>query len=94
MLSCYHNFLTINKHDILKVQCDEYGKGQLISKGLFGILNRDVTTGKLLVQPLRWWGRICPPGWNRVKGSGNLGATVVASVASSVTSLIIIYTPT
>ena len=29
--------------------------------------HRDVTKGKILVQPLLWWGRICPPGWNKVK---------------------------
>ena len=28
-----------------------------------------------------------PPGWNRVKGSENLGATAVAPVAPAVTSL-------
>ena len=50
-------------------------------------LSRDVTTGKILVQPLRWWGRICPPGWNRVKASENLGATAVPPVAPAVTSL-------
>ena len=32
-------------------------------------------------------GRICPPGWNRVKVSENLGATVVAPVAHVDTSL-------
>jgi hypothetical protein len=34
-------------------------------------------------------GRICPPGWNRVKVSENLGATAVAPVAPAVTSLIL-----
>ena len=48
---------------------------------------RDVIMGKLLAQPLRWWGRICPPGWNRVKISEDLGATAVAPVALVVTSL-------
>ena len=28
---------------------------------------RDVTTRKFMVQPLWWWGRFCPPGWNRFK---------------------------
>ena len=51
---------------------------------------RDVTTGKFLVQPLRWWGRIFPPGWNRVKVSENLCATAVAPIAPLVTSLTII----
>ena len=32
-------------------------------------------------------GRICPPGWNRVKVSENLGATAVAPVAPVDTSL-------
>ena len=32
-------------------------------------------------------GRICPPGWNRVKVSENLGATAVVPVASVDTSL-------
>ena len=32
-------------------------------------------------------GRICPPGWNRVKVSENLGSTVVALVAPVDTSL-------
>ena len=32
-------------------------------------------------------GRICPPDWNRVKVSENLGATAVASVAPVDTSL-------
>ena len=32
-------------------------------------------------------GRICPPGWNRVKVSENLGATTVVLVAHAVTSL-------
>ena len=32
-------------------------------------------------------GRICPPGWNRVKVSENLGATPVAPVAPVDTSL-------
>jgi hypothetical protein len=51
--------------------------------------NRDVTTGKFLMQPLQWWGRIYPPppGWNRVKVSENLGATAVAPVTPAVTSL-------
>ena len=39
----------------------------------FFIVFRDVTTGKFLELSLRWWGRICPPGWNRVKVSENLG---------------------
>ena len=29
----------------------------------------DVATGKFMMRPLRWWGRICPPGWNRVEVS-------------------------
>ena len=33
-------------------------------------------------------GRICPPGWDRVKVSENLGATAVAPVAPADTSLI------
>ena len=32
-------------------------------------------------------GRICPPGWNRIKVSENLGATPVAPVAPVDTSL-------
>ena len=32
-------------------------------------------------------GRICPPGWDRVKVSENLGATAVAPVAHADTSL-------
>ena len=32
-------------------------------------------------------GRICPPGWDRVKVSENLGATAVAPVAPADTSL-------
>ena len=37
---------------------------------------RDVTMGKFLVQPLRWWVESAPPlGWNRVKVSENLDAT-------------------
>ena len=32
-------------------------------------------------------GRICPPGWNRVKVSENLGATAVVPVAPVDTSL-------
>ena len=32
-------------------------------------------------------GRICPPGWDRVKVSENLGATSVAPVAPADTSL-------
>ena len=32
-------------------------------------------------------GRICPLGWNRVKVSENVGATVVAPVVPVVTSL-------
>ena len=51
------------------------------------MLSRDVTTGKFLVQPLQWLGRICPPGWNRVKVSENLGATPVSQVAPVDTSL-------
>ena len=34
-------------------------------------------------------GRICPPGWDRVKVSENLGATAVAPVAPADTSLYI-----
>ena len=29
---------------------------------------------------MQWWGRINPPGWNRVKVSENLGATAVTPV--------------
>ena len=32
-------------------------------------------------------GRICPPGWDRVKVSENLGVTAVAPVAPADTSL-------
>ena len=32
-------------------------------------------------------GRICPPGWDRVKVSENLGVTAVAPVAPAVSSL-------
>ena len=32
-------------------------------------------------------GRICPPGWDRVRVSENLGATAVAPVAPADTSL-------
>ena len=39
-------------------------------------------------------GRICPPGWNRVKVSENLGATAVAPVAPVDTSLPSITTRT
>ena len=35
----------------------------------------------------RWWAESAPPGWNRVKGSENLGATEVAPVAPVDTSL-------
>ena len=48
---------------------------------------RDVTMGKFFVRPLRWWGRICPPSWKRVKVYENLGATLVAPVAPAVTFL-------
>ena len=59
------------------------------SMGFFRISSaRDVTTGKFLVRPLGWLGRICPPGWNRVKVSESLGATMVALVAPAVTSLL------
>ena len=37
-------------------------------------------------------GRICPPGWDRVRVSKNLGATAVALVAPADTSLLIIGT--
>ena len=45
--------------------------------------------GKFLVQPLRRGGADSapPPGWNGVKVSENLGATMVAPVAPVVTSL-------
>ena len=36
-------------------------------------------------------GRICPPGWDRVKVSENLGVTAVAPVAPADTSLYIIH---
>ena len=35
---------------------------------------RDVSTGKLMVRPQRWWAEYAPHGWNRVKISENLGA--------------------
>ena len=43
------------------------------------IFNRDVSTGKFLLQPLRCWpeSTALEPVWNRVKISKNLGATVV-----------------
>ena len=43
--------------------------------------------GIFLVQPLQWWARISPPGWNRVKVSENVGAPAVAPVAHAVMSL-------
>ena len=49
--------------------------------------DRDVTTGKIYVRPLRWWAESALPGWDRVKVSENLGATAVAPVAPVVTSL-------
>ena len=44
--------------------------------------------GKMLAATSAMVGRICPPGWNRVKVSENLGATAVATVAPADTSLI------
>ena len=44
--------------------------------------------GEMLAATSAMVGRICPlPGWDRVKVSENLGATVVAPVAPAVTSL-------
>ena len=48
---------------------------------------RDVTTGKYLLRPLRWWAESAPLVWDRVKVSENLGATAVTPVAPVVTSL-------
>ena len=54
--------------------------------------NADITLqgrnhGKMLAATSAMVGRICPPGWDRIKVSGNLGATLVAPVAPVVTSL-------
>ena len=40
-----------------------------------------------LLRPLQWWAESAPLGWDRVKVSENLGATLVAPVAPVVTSL-------
>ena len=48
---------------------------------------KDVTTGKYLLRPLRWWAESAPLSWDRVKVSENLGGTAVAPVAPVVTSL-------
>ena len=39
------------------------------------------------MQLRQWWTESAPPGWNRVKVSENLGATLVAPVAPVDTSL-------
>ena len=44
--------------------------------------------GENLGSPSEMVGRICPPGWDRVKVSENLGATAVAPVAPADTSLV------
>ena len=54
---------------------------------IFGL--RDVSMGKSLVQPVRWWAESAHPGWNRVKASEKFGATAVAPVTPAVTSLLI-----
>ena len=56
-------------------------------------LYRDVTTGKFLVQPLQWLAESAPLGWDRVKVSDNLGATVVAMVAPVDISLVCTLLP-
>ena len=54
---------------------------------MYLIDNRDVTTGKFEVQPLRWWAESASHGWDRVKVSENLGTTAVVLVAPVDTSL-------
>ena len=39
------------------------------------------------MRPLQCWAEFAHPGWNRVKVSENLGATVIAAVAPAITSL-------
>ena len=39
------------------------------------------------MRPRQWWAESAPPGWNSVKVSENLDATVVAPVAPVDTSL-------
>ena len=48
---------------------------------------RDISLGKILVQPLWCWVESAPHGWNRVNVSEILGATPVALVVLVVTSL-------
>ena len=47
--------------------------------------------GKFLAATSLMVGRICPLGWDWVKVSENLGATLVAPVAPVVTSLTHVY---
>ena len=54
-------------------------------------VGRDVTTGKIQVQPLQWWAKSAPHGWDRVKVSEKIGATAVAPVAPADTSLVGIH---
>ena len=42
---------------------------------------RDLTAGKCWLRHLIWWAESIPLGWDRIKVSENLGATVVAAVA-------------
>ena len=53
----------------------------------FRLENRDVTTGKCKLRPLRWRVESAPLGLDRVRVSENLGATAVAPIAPVVTSL-------
>ena len=52
-----------------------------------GINDRDVTTGKCKLRPLRWWVESALLGLDRVRVSENLGATMVAPIAPVFTSL-------
>ena len=54
-------------------------------------IRNGTTAREMLVQPLQWWAESDPFGWDRVKVSENLGATRVAPVALTVTSLNSIY---
>ena len=53
----------------------------------FDSMYRDVTMENFLLRPLQWWAESAPLGWDRVKVSENLGATLVAPVAPVDTSL-------
>ena len=86
--------ILIRKHQarkIIRFQCRQcfkwFPSKKRRNKHITMLHNRDVTAGKFLMRPLRWWAESAPPSWDRVRVSENLGATAVAPVAPADTSL-------